>query len=137
MAKFAEGKEKEVKDEVGGDNNPPTEVPKTQYTIETVNGIYVLKRPSARVGTKHFALLTKCVPTGRDEDGKIMFSPADNDRMADVFESWSATVLPYIIVDGPFSKDDIPGEDQYALFLAMFNLMNFGVGPNKDPFRIL
>lgn len=134
MAKFAEGKEK---GEEKGEDNKPVEPPRTEYTIETVNGIYVLKRPSSRVGAKHFSLLTKCVPTTKDESGNFIYSPADNERMADVFDQWCAAVLPHIIISGPFTKDNIPGEDQYALFLAMFNLMNFGVGPNKDPFRIL
>jgi hypothetical protein len=110
---------------------------RTQYVIETINGIYTIKRPVGVVGAKHFSILTKCVPSTRDEDGNVILSPADNERMSAAFEQWSTMVLPKIVIDGPFTGDMIPGEDQYALFLAMFNVMNFGVGPNRDPFRIL
>ena len=137
MAKFAEGKEKEKVEEVDDTSKETQAKSRTEYTLETVNGIYRLKRPSGPVGAKHFSLLTKCIPTTKDESGNMIFSPADNERMANVFEQWSAMVLPKIIIEGPFTPDQVPGEDQYALFLAMFNLMNFGVGPNKDPFRIL
>lgn len=113
---------------------PTKKVPvKVQYEIETKNGVYVLKRPMGRAGILHFNLVTKAVPTTYDEDGRLIPSPGDNERFTQCFMEWYDKVLPGIYVSGPFSVAEMPGEDSYALFLAMFNVLNLGGG---DLFRI-
>jgi len=102
------------------------------FKIETANGIYELKKPMGKIGALHFRLLTKAMPKGSsgEEDGGV--SPADQDRLQEVFEQWSDQVLPVIVCE-PMTYDDIPGEDQWILFLAMFQTMNI----STDLFRIV
>lgn len=113
----------------------PPKVPGT-VRIETSNGIYTIKKPTGRLGAKHFALLTKSIPAGRDEQGNVMLSPGDQERFGQVFEEWCAYLLPHLVVAGPFKYEDMPGEDQYAIFLAMFEIMNMG-DESGEIFRVL
>jgi hypothetical protein len=36
-----------------------------------------------------------------------------------VFEEWADKILPSLVVSGPFTYDEMPGEDQLAIFLAL------------------
>jgi hypothetical protein len=58
-------------------------------------------------------------------------SPADQERMQEVFNQWVDEVLPEILVSHKY--EDLPGEDQWVLFLASFNTMNV----RKDLFRLV
>lgn len=107
---------------------------KMVYDIQTPSGIYKVKRPVGRYGAKHFSLLAKSMPAGTDEDGKPMVSPGDQDRFSDVFVEWSAVILPSVLVSGPYKYEEMPGEDQYGIFLALFQIMNMGEG---ELFRVL
>ena len=101
------------------------------FKIETANDVYELRKPVGKIGALHFRLLTKAMPKGGgDEDSGV--SPADQDRLQEVFEQWADQVLPTIICE-PHTYDDIPGEDQWILFLAMFQTMNI----STDLFRIV
>jgi hypothetical protein len=106
------------------------------YNVETPSGVYTVKRPGGRVGVIHFTLVSKAMPSGQKdpETGELVTSPADQDRLEKSFMEWTEKVLPAIYVDGPTSLQDMPGEDQYALFLAMFTTVNVG---GRDLFRFV
>jgi hypothetical protein len=114
---------------------PEVKKPKLEYKIETGSGVYTIKRPSGKAGALHFSMLAKTIPTARDEDGNPVLSPADQERFATVFQDWSEKILPMLWVDGPCKYDEMPGEDQYAIFLAMFSVMN--MGGSGELFRIV
>lgn len=109
---------------------------KLRYRVATPNGEYVVKRPTGRAGVIHFTLVTKSIPSTTDEDGKVIISPADQERFTAAFEEWTEKVLPQIFIEGPngIKVDEMPGEDQYALFLAMFSTVNLS---HKDLFRFV
>jgi len=118
------------------ESEPVKTSPKMRYTIETANGRYVVKRPVGRAGARHFALMQKCMPSYVDEEtGRPMFTEADKERAAEAFEAWSALVLPSLIIEGPFVAEEMPGEDQYAIFAAILQATITGVGP--ELFRIV
>lgn len=109
---------------------------KLKYRIELPNGEYVVKRPTGRVGVIHFTLVTKSIPSTFDEEGNVVISPADQERFTSAFDEWTQKVLPAIYVEGPngIGVEDMPGEDQYGLFLAMFSTVNLN---RKDLFRFI
>lgn len=105
-------------------NNSP-DLKKPIVAIETASGIYNVKRPSGKLGAIHMELISKALPTGVDDDGKAIVSPADNIRFTESFKEWAEKVLPSLIMEGSvFTYDDMPGDDQFAVFVAMFNTMN-------------
>jgi len=102
--------------------------------IETANDVYELARPAGKVGGLHFRLITKAAPKTRPEEyggGDTGVSPADQERLEECFGQWVEQVLPAILIS--HSYDDVPGEDQWLLFLAMFQSMNV----SGDLFRII
>jgi hypothetical protein len=122
--------------------------------VETANGIYELKRPGGRVGAKSMMILSKMssiegmqtIPKkledgsfeGNEDPTLVKKMIANNNRlatvkMAEVFEEWAPIVLPVTVVSGPFMYDDMPGEDQLALFMALSQETKIG----EDFFRIL
>lgn len=108
---------------------------KLRYKVVTPNGEYIVNRPTGRAGVIHFTLVSKSMPTTTDpETGEVIVSPADQERFEKAFEEWSAKVLPEIFVEGPVpSVKEMPGEDQYGVFLAMFSIVNI----RGDLFRIV
>lgn len=119
------GKEEQV-------DAPPV---KLRYKVKTPSGEYTVKRPVGRAGVTHFTLVSKSIPTTIDpETGETVVSPADQERFEKAFLDWTEKVLPAIFVDGPTSLQEMPGEDQYALFLAMFTTVNLG---GSDLFRFV
>lgn len=120
----------------------PAPIPfKLQYTIEAVNGKYVIKRPSGTIGAKHFSLMARCLPSQFDNNGLPMYSPLDEERQYDAYEKWVPSVLKHIVISCPIvdgvqiTPDTIPPEDQWALFQAVGSLMrNSG---DKPLFRIV
>lgn len=105
--------------------------------IETANGTYTVRVPTGRLGSVHFGIMQACAPTSdaKDENGNPVQSPADKERFNDNFEKWCQKVLPSIIVAGESSCkfDDMPGEDQYAIFIALMSRVNI----SNDLFRIV
>lgn len=101
--------------------------------IETGNDVYEIKKPLGKLGALHFRLITKAMPksTITDETGEQMISPADQERMQEVYDQWSEQVLPNILVSHDY--EEIPGEDQWLIFLASFNTMNV----RQDLFRLI
>lgn len=113
-------------------------------TIATANDTYEIKKPGGKLGGLHFRLLTKAMPKnslaeeGGDSPG---MSPADQERLQEVFVDWIEQVLPFILVkshNNPELKpeeiyDELPGEDQWVLYLASFKLMNV----SGELFRII
>ena len=98
--------------------------------VETASDVYELAKPRGKLGALHFRLLTKAMPKSvDDETGEV--SPADQERMQEVFNQWIDEVLPEILTSHDY--DDVPGEDQWVLFLASFNTMNV----RKDLFRLV
>jgi len=122
--------------------------------IETINGIYEVKRPGGRLGAKSMMILAKMssidgvkqVPALLDdgtyegnEDPKLVGRIiAENNRLAmkamgEVFEEWAPIVLPQVVMSGPYKYDDMPGEDQLALFMALSQETKVG----DEFFRVL
>lgn len=122
------------------DSKPSTIPFKLQYSIDTMHGVYVVKRPSGPVGSKHFSLLARCVPSHHDNLGNPIYSPLEEDRQYDAYEKWVASVLKHIVVSCPMvdgiqiTADTIPPEDQWALFQAVGSLMGKS---DKPLFRIM
>jgi hypothetical protein len=112
------------------EDTTPVAIPfRLQYSIDTVHGVYVVKRPSGPIGAKHFSLLARCVPSRFNHDGTPMYSPMEEERQYDAYEKWVPTVLKHIIVSCPsvdgvqITTDTVPPEDQWALFQAVGALM--------------
>lgn len=61
-----------------------------------------------------------------------IFDEDDIKRMTGAFAVWARTVLPNIIVEG-LPYDEMPGEDQYGIFMALFVETN----KSSESFRIL
>lgn len=98
--------------------------------IETGNGTYVVKTPTGRYGARHFSLMRRAAPKHRDEDGKVVINDDDEDNYQKCFEIWAGLVLEKAILEYPESIgkfEEMPGEDQYAIWNAMFDLANVGV----------
>ena len=122
--------------------------PLAHLRIETANGIYEVKRPGGRLGAKSMMILSKmatvegmkAIPKEEDNEDPALIVKirADNNRlatakMAEVFEEWAPIMLPSVVVSGPFTYDEMPGEDQLALFMALSQETKIG----EDFFRIL
>jgi hypothetical protein len=122
------------------------------YTIETANGVYKLKRPVGRIGMIHFSIMSKLEShsSEKDKNGNVILSPADQDRLEKAPVEWAEKVLKNILVpnesylieideNGTEKKigityDDIPGEDQYLLFVAVSSKTNVD---EEEPFRFI
>ena len=108
---------------------------KIQYKIRTVHGDYVVRRPTGAAGARHFAIMARIAPNQHDSDGQPMFSPAAEDKLYEMYEVWAQKVLKTIIISGPdidgqkFTYDLMPPEDQWAIYIAMTNLIDAGDGP--------
>lgn len=115
------------------DDEQPAYDPKSKtIKVETANEIYELKKPTGKLGALHFRLLTKGMPKSTlEENGQQMISPLDQERMQEVYEQWVDQVLPQIIISHEY--DDIPGEDQWILYLACYNTINV----RSDLFRLV
>lgn len=84
--------------------------------VETAVDTYELSKPRGKLGALHFRLLTKAMPKSVDEEtGEV--SPADQERMQEVFNQWIDEVLPEILTSHKY--DDVPGEDQWVLFISL------------------
>jgi hypothetical protein len=128
--------EREDTPKVEGDNTSSPKEFKLRYKIITSNGEYIVKRPVGRTGVIHFTLVSRAIPTTiNPETGEVIVTPADQERFTQAFDEWTQKVLPDIFVEGPVpSVKEMPGEDQYALFLAMFSTVNLG---GQDLFRFV
>lgn len=96
--------------------------------IKTKNGIYEVMKPIGRIGARHFNILTSYIPKVDTDDGKI--DAVVQEKLGFAFEKWAIEVLPHILIKTPFGTkyDEMPGEDQYAIFLAIVESM----GGNED-----
>lgn len=100
--------------------------------IETITGIYKIRKPMGRIGALHFGIITKFMPANKKAEGDPL-SPLEQERIGMGFEEWTAKILPNILVsftpkDAPepnasITVDDMSGEDQYSLFLAVCSTM--------------
>ena len=118
---------------VSDSSHPFIPIPfKIRYTIRTCHGDYIVRRPTGAAGARHFAIMARIAPTHQEPDGTPMFSPADEDRLYEMFEVWAAKVLKDIIISGPniaeqpFKYEFMPPEDQWAIYIAMTHLMDKG-----------
>lgn len=106
--------------------------------IETKNGIYKIKTPAGSIGTQHFAIISKSLPKNSetDKDGNTIMSPADEERLYKGFEEWVNKVLKRIIIekDSVHKFEEMPGEDQWIIFMAMISLIEVD---GEELFRIL
>lgn len=102
------------------------------YKIETANGVYTVKNPTGELGALHFAIIQSCAPSSGDP--KVV-SPADQKRASDGYREWSTKVLKNILIEGESAckYEDMPGEDQYAIFVALMSQANI----SEDLFRII
>lgn len=111
-------------------------------TIEVDSGTkFTVKKPMGRMGAIHFGLITKYMPTRKRDEGAGL-SPLEQERIGQAFEEWSVKVLPNILVntqekDAPETQlitvDEMSGEDQYAIFLALTSMLSVG----ENFFRII
>lgn len=61
-----------------------------------------------------------------------VLSPGDIERIGEAFNTWAPVVLPKVVLEG-LQYDEMPGEDQYGIFMALFNKMNL----DKEIFRFI
>jgi len=111
-----------------------------QKKVEINGQVYTIRKPTGRVGALHFSLIAKCAPKDamkaknlEDFTKEQLAESVDYDKIIDTFAVWSEKVLPHLIVDGPFKYEDMPGEDQFGLFIASLEEMNIG----KEFFRVI
>ena len=105
--------------------------------IETKNGIYKIKMPTGAAGARNFAIISKSLPKNSetDKDGNAIVSPVDEERLYKGFEEWSNKVLKNIVgKDSVFTYEEMPGEDQWFIFMALIGLIDVG---EEDLFRVL
>lgn len=111
------------------DTESKVDTSKLQYKVETASGVWTVRKPMGRIGAIHFAILSKCIPSGgKNEDGEVQISPADMERQSEGFLEWSSVVLPKIIIEGPCKYEEMSGEDQYGIFFAMAEVVNVSEG---------
>jgi hypothetical protein len=119
--------------------------------IQTATGIYEVKKPGGKVGAKSMMMLSEIataegimkVPKVEDGEDPVVIEKviANNSRITmikaeEVFVKWAPEVIPTILVslDGnPVTYDDVPGEDQLAIFLALSSEMKM----SEEFFRIV
>lgn len=100
--------------------------------IKTGNGIYEVRKPAGRLGAKSMVILSKLaavqppkIVNVEDEDPAFIQKVQEEaqrrqmESFGNVFEEWAEKILPTCIVSGPFKYEDMPGEDQLAVFLAL------------------
>lgn len=109
--------------------------------IETISGVYKIRKPMGRMGALHFGIITKFMPANKKAEGDPM-SPAEQERIGQGFEEWSMKVLPNLLVsftpkNAPeptnITVEDMTGEDQYSMFLAVCSTME----ASENFFRIV
>ena len=106
--------------------------------VETNAGIYNIRKPVGRIGAVHFTIMSSAAPRTigeEDVDGNPIMSEADIERANEAFAKWTIQVLPNIIIDGPYTYEEMPGSDQYAIFLASGEDMGGDIG--EELFRIV
>jgi hypothetical protein len=106
------------------------------YNITTPHGVYKVKKPSGRGSVRHFNIMKRAFPKNFDESGKPIITDKDKQDEDDSADMWCSMVLPGCIVEFPqdseiTSFDDVPSEDQYTIWAAMYSLITIGVKP-KD-----
>ena len=82
--------------------------------MNTPSGVYKVRTPVGRIGAKHMSIMMQ-MPVVESESELTL----KNEDIAKVFELWATQVLPHIIVDGPYKYDEMPGEDQFIIFVRM------------------
>jgi len=88
--------------------------------VKTAHGTYKVKKPVGRLGAVHMSLLMKMeLPEGSPDDWDDEQRKEILRSSADIFREWAEKVLPHIVMDGPFRYDEMPGEDQYVVFLHL------------------
>jgi len=112
------------------------------YDVETASGVFKIRKPMGRIGAIHFGIITKYMPASKKVDGDPM-SPMEQERIGQGFEEWATKVLPNILVSftpkgnpEPLQNitiEDVSGEDQYSLFLAICSTMEV----SESFFRII
>lgn len=100
------------------------------HEIKTAHGKYIVAIPTGRYGARHFSLMRRAAPRNRDEEGKPVITDDDEDNYQKCFEIWASSVLPKAVVEYPENVgtyDRMSGEDQYAIWNAMFDLAKVGL----------
>jgi len=88
--------------------------------VETASGVYKVKKPVGRIGAVHMSIMMKVnMPKGEPEDWGEQQVQAYLESTSKVFLEWAEKVLPHIYVDGPFKPEEMPGEDQFVIFLSL------------------
>lgn len=101
-------------------------------TIQTANlEICKFRIPTGPLGAKHFLLCQKAAPKSMSEDGTP--SPADNERVNEVYVQWMAEILPDPSVMIYPDYKDMRGEDQFVVAVAACN----AVRVRQDLFRLI
>jgi len=120
--------------------------------IEVENGTYKVTKPGGHIGVIFMGIVTQItMETSRNtrhlvdkdlnEDPEVMkkitgnpeFMEAQVNALMHGFEVFGEKVLPQLKIEGPFTFEDMPGEDQYGIFMALF----YSMKSKESPFRIL
>jgi hypothetical protein len=101
--------------------------------IQTANGIYDVRKPGGKLGARNMIILSKLtsaapmkISNADQEDpaalelAKQMQAEKQMVLFGAVFEEWAEKILPNIVDN----YDEIPGEDQLAIFMALTQDMN-------------
>lgn len=103
-----------------------------RYEIETAGGVYKINKPLGQVGSKHFGIIGRYIPTNIPDNGEM--SPAQKESMFEGYELWSKLVLPKIYcAENSVPLEEMTGEDQYAIFIALTSDLKV----SEDLFRII
>jgi hypothetical protein len=118
--------------------------------LEVKSGIYRVRMPMGRIGAIHFSILTKYMDNGQAEltladkaalaEGTPVadkpMTPEMRSCITEAFLEWSGKVLPHILVgytpvgtteeNLEIKVDDILGEDQFAIFMALLEQLEVG-----------
>ena len=95
---------------------------KMTFNIETPRGIFRLKKPIGRFGILHYKIMTSYAPININTESEI--SQADMIKIGNGFEEWAKQILPHIIIDSPVPYDEMLGEDMYACYSAVIEMMS-------------
>ena len=117
--------------------------------IQTASGIYEVKKPGGMLGTKSMVMISEIAMAdglmkmpGPEEDQSLVEKVQEHNnkvtmkKAEEVFMKWAPVVIPDILVTldgGPITYDDVSGEDQLAIFLAVSSEMRM----SEDFFRVV
>lgn len=112
--------------------------------VEVGGEIIEVMKPIGRMGALHFSIMAKAIP---DKGAKskediealkdVPMSPEERENMMDAFVDWSTRVLPNIIIGGKDKFDQLTGEQQMGIFMAVMDSIDLGKNSGGELFRVI